>query len=471
MTAAAQRAPRLLQIRFLLPAALVLAVVSLAVARSPTYDVWAWLVWGREIAHGSLDTSAGPQFKPLPVAVAALATPFGNAAVPIWMVVARTAGLLAVGAAARLAWRLAGTVAALLAALCLVSIHLFSVYLMPYGMSEPMLVAFVFWSIDRHCDGRRSAAFALLVGAALLRPEVWPFLIAYAILLYRRREARLALLVGGVLLVPAAWLLPEWWGSGNPFNAGNGQAVPGDPETKAHPGIAVLTSSFDGLLAWVWIGALVAVAWALWTRDRLILALTAIGVGWLALVALLAEAGLSSGVSRYLIISQAVVCVLAGAGWVKLAALVISRMPSWRRLARLAVPVVVAALAVPSLLTFDGWLRAGATDVRHQEGAYEATALAVKRAGGASVLDRCGRFTWTRSYRETQVAWLVHRPLTDIESLAVPGLTAQQYLGVMVQIVDRPGDPLLPKPFPFYHYSVAGQAVSHGVPTVVLTPC
>src|SRR5664280_3013413 len=98
---ASPRMPRALDGRVLVLGSGLLAAASLLVSRSPAYDVWTWLVWGREIAHGDLVTSFGPQFKPLPVAVATLASPLGQAAVPIWLLVAHAAGLLGIGAAAR----------------------------------------------------------------------------------------------------------------------------------------------------------------------------------------------------------------------------------------------------------------------------------------------------------------------------------------------------------------------------------
>ena len=36
------------------------AALSLLVFDEPTYDPTAWLIWGRQIAHGTLDTVAGP---------------------------------------------------------------------------------------------------------------------------------------------------------------------------------------------------------------------------------------------------------------------------------------------------------------------------------------------------------------------------------------------------------------------------
>ena len=43
----------------LLAACLALAALSLLLPSQPSYDPFAWLVWGREIAHGSLDTTGG----------------------------------------------------------------------------------------------------------------------------------------------------------------------------------------------------------------------------------------------------------------------------------------------------------------------------------------------------------------------------------------------------------------------------
>ena len=37
-----------------------LGLLSLAAPTTPTYDPWAWLIWGREILHLNLDTRNGP---------------------------------------------------------------------------------------------------------------------------------------------------------------------------------------------------------------------------------------------------------------------------------------------------------------------------------------------------------------------------------------------------------------------------
>src|SRR5689334_9067820 len=95
--------------RFLLVASVGLAALSLLGPHEPTYDPWAWLIWGREIVHWNLSTTAGPSWKPLPVLFTTAFAPLGGRAeVLLWLVVARAGALLAIGLALRLARRLAG---------------------------------------------------------------------------------------------------------------------------------------------------------------------------------------------------------------------------------------------------------------------------------------------------------------------------------------------------------------------------
>src|SRR4051795_9476322 len=79
------------------------AALSLLGPAVPTYDPWAWIIWGREITHLDLNTVSGPSWKPLPIL---LTTPFallGDAAAPaLWLLVARAGGLLAIAMAYRL---------------------------------------------------------------------------------------------------------------------------------------------------------------------------------------------------------------------------------------------------------------------------------------------------------------------------------------------------------------------------------
>src|SRR3954468_1397607 len=87
---------------------LVVSALSLLGPHAPTYDPWAWLIWGRQIASGHLDTVAGPSWKPLPVIFTSLFSLVHSAWSPdLWLVVARAAGLLSLLLAFRLGRRLA----------------------------------------------------------------------------------------------------------------------------------------------------------------------------------------------------------------------------------------------------------------------------------------------------------------------------------------------------------------------------
>ncbi|HEV2791309.1 MAG TPA: hypothetical protein VGV69_08450, partial [Solirubrobacterales bacterium] len=88
--------------------ALVLAAASLALPYFPVYDPWAWLVWGRGLMDGGLETAAGPSWKPLPVLIDAPLSLLGEAAPKAWLLVARTGWICAPLLAGLLAWRLSG---------------------------------------------------------------------------------------------------------------------------------------------------------------------------------------------------------------------------------------------------------------------------------------------------------------------------------------------------------------------------
>ena len=85
-----------------------LAAASFLLPFAPLYDVWAWLVWGREVTGLDLDTGAGPSWKPLPVVFTTAFAPAGDAAPELWLVVARIGWLASIA----LAWRLASRLVA-----------------------------------------------------------------------------------------------------------------------------------------------------------------------------------------------------------------------------------------------------------------------------------------------------------------------------------------------------------------------
>src|ERR1700754_4920003 len=66
--------------RLLLVGCFALAALSLTLPSVPTYDPWAWIIWGREVAHLDLVTTDGPSWKPLPVLFTTVFSLFGSGA-------------------------------------------------------------------------------------------------------------------------------------------------------------------------------------------------------------------------------------------------------------------------------------------------------------------------------------------------------------------------------------------------------
>jgi hypothetical protein len=73
----------------LVAACVLIAALTLLLPSAPTYDPWAWIIWGREIAHLDLVTTGGPSWKPLPVAFTTIFSFFGSWSPDLWLVVAR----------------------------------------------------------------------------------------------------------------------------------------------------------------------------------------------------------------------------------------------------------------------------------------------------------------------------------------------------------------------------------------------
>ena len=232
-------------IPYLVAGAFVLALISvLLIDWVPSSDPWAWLGWGQEItsSHISLSLSGGPSWKPFPVVFTTVFALFGHAAPDMWLVVTRTAGLLAIIAMFRLGRRFGGIVAGVVAviALCFVQDALFY---FARGASEPVVAATTLWAIDRHLAGSPRIAYVLLFLATMNRPEFSAFLGLYAIYLWLRVPGSRPLVATGIILVPIAWLLGPYIISGNAFQAGSaalgGTGSPGGaiPELRSSAGL------------------------------------------------------------------------------------------------------------------------------------------------------------------------------------------------------------------------------------------
>ncbi|MEJ7784127.1 MAG: hypothetical protein WKF96_04930 [Solirubrobacteraceae bacterium] len=232
----------------LIAACAAVALLSTLPPWALAFDPEAWLVWGREALRLDLATAGGPSWKPLPVAVTTPLSLLGDATPWAWLVFARTAGLLALAGAAALAWRISGSRAAALTAVLLVALSPWWAFNTALGNSEGMLACALLWAVVAHLDDRRDAALLLALAAALLRPEVWPFLGLYAVWSWRSRPASRALAAGVLLAIPIAWCVPELLSSGQPFRAAD--AALGTPSAEAaaragHPWLEVFRDAAD----------------------------------------------------------------------------------------------------------------------------------------------------------------------------------------------------------------------------------
>jgi hypothetical protein len=320
-----------------------LAVASLALPSVPTYDPWAWIVFGRELTDPGVafSTLSGTGWKPLPVLLTAPFGVFGDAAPSLWLVAARCAGLAAMVLAFRLAARAAGWLAGVIAVLALIAGSDWLRYLSA-GNIEPAVAALALGAIELHLRERRAGALALGALAGLARPEVWLLVAGYgAYLLLRDRRPWLVGLVGTCML--ALWILPDWAGSGDPlhtFHAASASDEPVALQAAHSPGLELIRGTAAILPAPVWAFALIAVVFAVRRRERTALTVVAVAAAW----ALPTIAGTAAGypaVPRYMAAPAALACVLAGIG-----AVVVARRLSDRR-ARLALAALLVAASVP----------------------------------------------------------------------------------------------------------------------------
>ena len=439
---------------------LVLALLSLIPPSTATYDPWAWIVWGREVVHGDLNTVDGPSWKPLPVVVTTIAAPFGSIAPDVWVVAARVGALAAAVMAFLLGRRVSGVLGGLLAAtpLALAPWFFWHGWL---ANSEGVLVAFVLAAALFELDRRRGLAMACWVAAALLRPEAWPFLLLYAAWVAWRTDLRGRLAVlGALLVVPLTWLPPEKWGSGDWWRASTRaqNPDPGAASLTERPWLTIL-GNFARMLpltTWILAGVAALIALAIVLRRRsapggtdgasatatttddppvaavpteaavpgdpapaagtpartrtaaygpwtVIGALAVLGLAWLVLVAIMTERGYS-GNERYLIQPAALLIVAAGAT----AGLVLRELPRSPRLALAAVAACGFGVAAVSELP------AQVRSVLHEGRLVHDLPRAIEAAGGADRLKACGDVS-TLNLMVPQVAWALHEHAVDVK--------------------------------------------------------
>jgi hypothetical protein len=401
-----------------------LTALSFLAPAAPTYDPWAWIIWGREIVHLDLSTINGPSWKPLPVLFTVPFSLFGSLAPDLWVFVARLGTVAGVVMLFRLGRRFGGVPGGVAAAVP----YALTPWTVRNGMmanSEGLLVALTLAAVERHLDGRMRAAFLFALGAALLRPEAWPFVGLYGLWLLWREPTVRALVVAGFAALPVLWLLPELWGSGDLLRAmhraqnprGNSPAFADDP-------VRAVLDQFDLMLTppvrWGLMAMVVALlAGAVFRRlparrDVAVVGMLIVGAGlWVAEVALMTSDGFSGNI-RYLIMPAALVCLVAGIGVGWLARAVLGRYVAGTTVLAVALAAVIGVkFAEPARET----LRADIDAVMFQARMSDQVAGLVARAGGPARVRACGDI-YTGPFQVPLVAWNMRLHTTQVSSLA-----------------------------------------------------
>jgi hypothetical protein len=426
--------PRGLRSPFLIATLVCLALAAISAAILPTvpsYDPWAWIVWGREVVdpHLSFTVGGGPSWKPLPVIFTTVFGLFGGAAPTLWVITARAGGLLALAGAFRLARALVGSdvggaVAGVLAAAGIVLTQDWAYYMFR-GTTEPMLIATSLWAVERFLARRYGSAFVLGVLTSLMRPEAWPFLAIYAVWLWVRQPRLRALVVIGVLVVPVSWFVPPWIGSGQPFLAAS-HARDYNGHLGSNRLLTVLRRGANLQVLPALLAAIAAVAVALfdlhrsdrnpedvWSRrDRLTLWLASLVVAWCVVVVAMTLDGYP-GLERFYLPGAALTCVLGGAGIVRVARL--AAEPLRTRGARAAVLaaalliLVLIGVSIPFTTQRISVARAQEPIASRAVTRLEELSAAVAVAGGHHGVYPChSSFASVNHSVQTALAWKLH---------------------------------------------------------------
>jgi hypothetical protein len=485
--------------------ALVVGALSLLIPSTPSYDPWAWLVWGREIVHLKLHTTGGPSWKPLPVIFTTAFAPFGKAAPDLWLVVARAGSVMAAAMVFKLSWRLTRAIgsalvgdepggrAALLGPALLAGV-IASISLVfsggyisdnALGYSEGLMTALVLIAFDRHLDGKYRQAFAIGFAAALDRPEIWLFWGPYGLWLWWKDPGARKLVIGLFALIPVLWFLPEYWGSGH-FLRGVSRAQHPRSNSPAFAKCPFCSELVDHawptvllrvkVVAALAVGAAGIVLLREWRagvrrlerpRERALAAVAAagvLGIGWWVVIGIMTEAGFS-GNNRYLVLGAALIEIAGAVGWgwaalelgSRAQAFAGARTGAGKRLpgSRLPGPAFMwsaVALFALGFALIPGWVANSLIDVQrtHRALVYQAhlrsgITVAVNKLGGPAKLLACGT-VMTEGFQVPMLAWTLGVHTVDVE--ASP------------QSVENPGPP------PNVIFQTRAQRTAHLLPVV-----
>jgi hypothetical protein len=479
-------------------AAVLIAALSLLIPSTPSYDPWAWLVWGKEIIHLDLQTTGGPTWKPLTVIFTTIFALFGKAQPDLWLVVGRAGALMAVAMTFKIAWRLtrqllpdptddsAGSrvmalgpplLAGFLAAASLINYRGF-ISDNALGYSEGLMTALVLIAIDRHFDGARRQAFVVGFFAALDRPELWVLWVPYGLYLWWKDPGARKLVVVLFVLIPVLWFLPEYWGSGHFFR---GVTRAHSPRSNSAafakcPFCTEFNTGWTTVVNRIKLAALVAMAiagiqlWRLrrsWSADSSpsnyvrglagLLVAGVVGFAWWIGIALETQAGFS-GNNRYLVLGIALVSITGSVGWGWATGLIALGLRSALQRGGLASASLRSALAGAIALVAAGvvflvippWVGHKVINVpaTHRALVYQAhlrddLTTAVSQLGGPARVLRCGT-VMTEGFQVPMVAWTLGVHTLQIQAPPTTGAPPPPAPNVIFQTRAQRNASLLP---------------------------
>jgi hypothetical protein len=291
----------------------------------PNYDTIYALVWGRELAHlESPDYGAAlpPTPHPLTDLMGLIATPLGDGAITLTMIVA----YLSLGLIGFFVYRLGAIwfdrpIGAVAAAIVLTRAPFLSNGLRAYIDLPYIALCLAALLIEAKRPRAGWPVLALLALAGLLRPEAWLFAVVYLIFLsfddqrrfVRPRSALVLLALAG----PISWALFDWITAGSPTYSWTGTKETVETlERQTGPVDLVLYGPrrLGEVLQWPgMVGALGGVALGLaFLRRRSVLGVAAAALA-LGAFALLACAGLAI-LPRYTMLAASILAIFAAVG-------------------------------------------------------------------------------------------------------------------------------------------------------------
>ncbi len=479
---------------------LLLGALSLLLPSTPSYDPWAWIIWGREIVHLNLQTTGGPSWKPLPLIFTTLFAPFGKAAPDLWLMVARAGAVMMVAMVFKLCMRLVAQlegdppagelttnarVARLLPGILAGAIAVLGLTMArgvisdnALGYSEGLMTALVLIAVERHLDGKPRQAFAVAFFAALDRPEIWLLWGPYGLWLFWKDPGARRLVAALFVLIPVLWFLPEYWGSGHFFRGvSRAQAVRSNSAANAScPFCAEFGKhAWISVLSRVKIGALLAVGAAgilLWRALRprgswrlqtpyerawfALIVIGGLGLGWWVLIAVMTEAGFS-GNDRYLVLGSALLNVAGAVGWGWAAVAIARALP--RRISalreRLTANPALASAGVTTLLAvvfvfLPNFVGGSLIDLQrthralvYQAHLRESAGGAVDKLGGGGKIFACGS-VMTEGFQVPLLAWSLGVHTDNVQAAPVKGQPTPPAPNVIFQTRAQRKSHLLP---------------------------